>query len=112
MFSLDQFKNGTSASLDLLRAVAAQMVCVGHAINFGGLGSTSAPSIGVLLFFILSGFVIAHPLKTKTDSGPYSLGQYAVERTARIYCAYLPAMLLIGIAHLFLTFSPSDPTDF
>ena len=77
------------------------MVCVGHAINFGGLGSTSAPALGVLLFFILSGFVIAHTLKTKTDSGPYSLGQYAVERTARIYCAYLPAMLLIGLAHLF-----------
>jgi peptidoglycan/LPS O-acetylase OafA/YrhL len=103
MFSLDRSKNDTSVMLDLLRAVAAQMVCVGHAINLGGLGNTAAPSIGVLIFFILSGFVIAYTLKSKTDRGDYSLSRYAIERICRIYCAYLPAILLIGGAHLLAT---------
>jgi peptidoglycan/LPS O-acetylase OafA/YrhL len=103
MFSLDKSKNDTSATLDLLRAVAAQMVCVGHALNFGGLGSTTAPSIGVLIFFVLSGFVIAYTLQSKTDRGEYSLGRYAIERFSRIYCAYFPAMLLIGGAQIAAT---------
>ena len=34
MFILDRSKNDTSVTLDLLRAVAAQMVCVGHGIAF------------------------------------------------------------------------------
>jgi hypothetical protein len=38
MLKLDRKANDTSLALDLLRAVAAQMVCVGHAINFGGVG--------------------------------------------------------------------------
>lgn len=116
MFSLDKSKNDTSVTLDLLRAVAAQMVCVGHAINFAFGPTTSAPSIGVLLFFVLSGFVIAYTLKTKTDASEYSLGRYCVERFCRIYCAYLPAMLLIGGAQVTASafsvkFGPIDPTD-
>ena len=116
MFSLDKTRNDTSVTLDLLRAVAAQMVCVGHTINFGGLGRTEAPSIGVLIFFVLSGFVIAHTLKSKTDAGDYSFGRYCVERFCRIYCAYFPAMMLIGAAQIAATwyglqFKPIDPTD-
>jgi peptidoglycan/LPS O-acetylase OafA/YrhL len=100
MFSLNRSKNDTSVTLDLLRATAAQMVCVGHAINYSGLSRTLAPDVGVLIFFILSGFVIAHTLKSKTEAGPYSLGRYGVERFCRIYVAYLPAMVLIGAAHV------------
>ena len=33
MFSLDRSKNDTSITLDLLRAGAAQMVCIGHSIS-------------------------------------------------------------------------------
>lgn len=96
MFSFDRKANDTSLALDLLRLVAAQMVCVGHALNLSGLYYTQAPAIGVLLFFILSGFVIAHTLKSKTDAGGYSLGKYGIERLSRIYCAYLPALVLFA----------------
>ena len=43
MLNLDRPKNDSSVTLDLLRAVAAQMVCVGHAITFfiGGIGAAS-----------------------------------------------------------------------
>lgn len=109
MFSLDRNKNDTSLALDLLRAVAAQMVCVGHALNLSGIYYTYAPSIGVLLFFILSGFVIAYTLKSKTDAGDYGLGRYAIERFARIYCAYLPALLLFFIVEHALRWSGIEP---
>ena len=117
MFSLDRFKNDTSLSLDLLRAIAAQMVCVGHALNFSSLGHhTTVPATGVLLFFILSGFVIAHTLKAKTAETSYTLGRYAIERASRIYCAYLPAMLAIGVVQIAsdyfgIFYKSADPTD-
>lgn len=99
MFSLSRSKNDTSLSLDLLRAVAAQMVCVGHAWNNADLPPrhTNAPDIAVLLFFVLSGFVIAFTLQSKTEGGPYDLIRYGIERFSRIYCAFLPAMVLLAI---------------
>jgi peptidoglycan/LPS O-acetylase OafA/YrhL len=109
MFTLDRDKNDTSLALDLLRAVAAQMVCVGHALNLSGIYYTYAPAIGVLLFFILSGFVIAYTLKSKTDAGDYSLGRYAIERFSRIYCAYLPAMVLFAAVEYFLRWRGIGP---
>jgi peptidoglycan/LPS O-acetylase OafA/YrhL len=105
MFTLDRSKNDTSITLDLLRAIAAQMVCVGHAINFGRLGSTNAPSYGVLLFFVLSGFVIAHTLKSKSRTPDYSLSKYSVERFCRIYIAYAPCLLLIGMLQVWADWS-------
>ena len=101
MFSLDRSKNDTSTLLDLLRACAAQMVCVGHTWNYtfaatGGARQTLVPDIGVMLFFVLSGFVIAFTLHERTKSETYFLINYAVERFARIYSAYAPALLLIA----------------
>ncbi len=69
MFSLDKSKNDTSVMLDLLRAGAAQIVCVGHAINLANDKTiTNAPNVGVMLFFVLSGFVIAYTLSIKSDT--------------------------------------------
>jgi len=101
MFSFDRTKNDTSTLLDLLRALAAQMVCVGHTWNLtfaplGGAKPTLIPDIGVLLFFVLSGFVIAYTLHDRTRSAGYSLLNYGVERFARIYSAYAPALFLIA----------------
>ncbi len=57
MLTFNPSKNDTSIALDLLRAVAAQMVCVGHAMLFFGVGDWLKPpfvpwmqNIGVLLF--------------------------------------------------------------
>ncbi|MDH2398967.1 acyltransferase [Bradyrhizobium sp. SSUT18] len=115
MFSLDPAKNDTSVTLDFLRAVAAQMVCIGHAINFGGFGTTYIPTDGVLLFFVLSGFLIAYTLDTKSASPDYGIVEFSIERFARIYTAYLPAILLIGLVTIFLRWYgieiKADPTN-
>lgn len=111
MFSFDRKANDTSLALDLLRSIAAQMVCVGHALNLSGLYYTQAPAIGVLLFFILSGFVIAHTLKSKTDASDYGLGRYGAERFSRIYCAYLPALALFAAVEWLLRWNGFEPNS-
>jgi len=116
MFILDNSKNDTSVTLDLLRAIAAQMVCVGHAFNFSsGQTITQIPVIGVLFFFVLSGFVIAHTLVTKSANPSYGLIEFGIERFARIYSAFLPAILIIGLTDYAMrqlgSPLPGDPAD-
>jgi peptidoglycan/LPS O-acetylase OafA/YrhL len=116
MFILDRSKNDTSIALDLVRAFAAQIVCMGHALNFAkGATITFAPNVGVLIFFILSGFVIAHTLVTKAASPEYGLAAFGIERFSRIYTAYLPALLLIAACDYAMQYLghplPGDPTD-
>jgi peptidoglycan/LPS O-acetylase OafA/YrhL len=115
MFSLDPAKNDTSVTLNLLRAVAAQVVCVGHAWGVGGLGKTYVPTDGVLLFFVLSGFLIAYTLDSKSRSSSYRFIDFGIERFSRIYTAYLPAILAIGLATLVLQWYEieivADPVD-
>lgn len=116
MFTLDPSKNNTSITLDFLRAAAAQMVCVGHALNFGsGATVTLLPNVGVLIFFILSGFVIAHTLSTKSQSKTYGIADFGIERFARIYTAFLPAIVLIAAADYLMQYLgqplPGDPTN-
>jgi peptidoglycan/LPS O-acetylase OafA/YrhL len=108
VFELNPQKNDTSATLDLFRILASQIVCVGHAWNLlyeegnayhlaANANTTYLPYMGVMMFFVLSGFVIAYTLDTKSERAPdYGLGQYAVERFARIYSAYVPALALIA----------------
>ena len=87
MFSLDRSKNDNSAMLDLLRAVAAQMVCVGHATAFfvPQWRPTRLPytqNVGVLLFFLISGFLITYSLVTRSKDPGYDFRRFFIERFA------------------------------
>lgn len=100
---LDPELNDTSVSLDILRIVAAQLVVIGHAISFFGVASRFSPpnfpyiqNIGVIVFFVLSGFVIGHALVRGLSDPSYGLINFVIDRTARIYSAYLPALLVIA----------------
>jgi peptidoglycan/LPS O-acetylase OafA/YrhL len=100
MINLDPKENDTSLTLDLLRAVAAQMVCVGHAIIFFVSGSRPQwlpvmQNIGVLIFFLISGFVIAATLSRRSGDPDYGFLRFFVDRFARIYSGLLPALVLI-----------------
>jgi len=104
-FSLSPDQNDTSSVLDLLRWGASQAVCVGHAIAFFGVGDQWRPpffpyiqNVGVLVFFVLSGFLIAHALVKQASSPNGGLSVFVVERFARIYTALIPALLLIALS--------------
>ncbi len=70
--------------LDGLRAVAVFMVVFGHA----GVRS-AAPDVGVLAFFVLSGFLITWLLlKERASTGTNSLSHFYARRAFRILPAY------------------------
>ena len=90
MFVLHKSKNDTSVTLDLLRAVAAQMVCVGHGISFfmPAWRPSELPlmqNVGVLIFFVLSGTLITFTLIERSKDPSYGFGTFFLERFARIY---------------------------
>jgi len=87
----------STAFLDLLRALAANLVLFGHAQEvFGGHGRFPAGLIGVGIFFILSGFLILlSSLARLRRPGPY-FAPYMVDRFARIFTAYVPVLILVA----------------
>src|ERR1700731_1093191 len=87
-----------SLYLDLVRFVAAFLVMLSHAnsrdltariIPFSDLGHSA-----VVIFFVLSGFVIAYITEIKERRA----SEYAASRMARIYSVALPALLVTIIA--------------
>jgi peptidoglycan/LPS O-acetylase OafA/YrhL len=104
MLTFNPTKNDTSIALDLLRAVAAQMVCVGHALVFFSVGERLKPpfvpwmqNIGVLLFFVMSGFLITATLLRNSENPEYGFDRYFIDRFARIYSGLLPALLFVAV---------------
>jgi peptidoglycan/LPS O-acetylase OafA/YrhL len=91
------------AFLDLLRAFAANIVLLGHAglifnlrlrLNFG--------TIGVSIFFVLSGFLITQSSLARLQrTGPY-FAPYLTDRFARIFTAYVPALIIVAIINAVL----------
>ncbi len=86
--------------LDTLRAVAAQIVLVGHVYSMVlrpdrtlGIGD-----LGVVIFFVLSGFLIAYTTLSRCGQSSYDLRRYLTDRFSRIFVPYVPALVLILLA--------------
>lgn len=85
----------TSVYLNGIRFFAALVVFIGHISGrrfTGGLFWQVGPFMdaAVMVFFVLSGFVIAYV----TDTHERDLRSYAINRIARIYSVALPALIL------------------
>jgi peptidoglycan/LPS O-acetylase OafA/YrhL len=81
-----------SAFLDLVRLSAALVVFLSHLSRFGGETLAFFGPLGhsaVVVFFVLSGYVIAWA--ARRDGNPVD---YATNRAARIYSVALPALAL------------------
>ncbi len=104
-FSLNPKHNDTSFMLDLIRWTSAQMVCVGHAFSLFDIAkSYRAPyfpeiqNIGVLIFFVVSGFLIAYTLANGAQKGTSeTFTTYLIKRFTRVYSAFLPCLLIIAL---------------
>jgi peptidoglycan/LPS O-acetylase OafA/YrhL len=89
-----------SRYLDLLRGLAALMVVLSHLKLFGiasGGFTWWLPDDGhdaVVLFFIISGFVIAASTTQKANQG---LKNYLLDRAARIYSVAAPILLIAAL---------------
>ncbi|MHC3822514.1 acyltransferase family protein [Pseudomonas sp. G3-19] len=96
-------------NLQSLRLIAALLVFVQHSVYFSGLATNTQITrflsfnfgdIGVFVFFVISGFVIA----MQTDRKPL---QFMLHRIFRIYPGYIAAVLFsAGVLFLFSDYRP------
>jgi peptidoglycan/LPS O-acetylase OafA/YrhL len=98
---LNPDRNDTSTTLDLLRALAAFAVLIGHSISFFQVAPALQPpnlpymqNMAVIGFFVLSGFLIAFVLDRSREQTVWT---FIIDRFARIFSSFLPAMILISI---------------
>lgn len=99
---------GSSTVLDLVRAICAQMVVVGHGMSYFGIFTMAQPpnfpwiqNFAVLMFFLLSGFLIPYSLvRNRIVNDKYSFKHFFADRFSRIYAALIPSMIFILIIDL------------
>ena len=99
-----------SANLDLIRALAAWAVMWGHLradffVDYSQLQHHS-PLLGsiyfltgfgteaVLVFFVLSGFLISSAIFSRRASGIWSWRDYTIDRSSRLYVVLIPGLLI------------------
>jgi peptidoglycan/LPS O-acetylase OafA/YrhL len=86
-------------NLDVLRGLAASAVCFFHFGDHGFLGGgsiahlTTFGSLGVAVFFVISGFVIPLALE-KSGYSWRNAGSFLLRRFVRLYPAFLAIVLL------------------
>ncbi len=110
-----------SVALDFARFLAALLVVVGHSVQLQLYTgpypfSPRLQHYCVIVFFVLSGLVIA----TSVTARPSSLARYAIARVSRIVPVALPALLFAAVAAYLLAGnvpvkidnSPDDPLLF
>lgn len=109
-------KPGFSAYLDLLRFVAALAVLLGH-MDQDGLDMSWLPLSrfsheAVVVFFVLSGFIIYH----STTARASTLRYYLVARLSRIYSVTLPAVIFSSVLAIWVSqrdgFDPTRLSNF
>ena len=107
--SIHVLSPGKSDFLNLVRWTAALVVVLGHAdmylgqfggnperwTSFGYLGVHSHAA--VMIFFVLSGYVVAYATEKKAENGSFSFRTYFLDRWSRIY-----SVLLLAIAFTLL----------
>ena len=89
--------------LDLLRSLAIGGVFLGHTVTL------LAPlTIGVDLFFVLSGFLIGRIYFRESNSGSFSLNQFWAARWWRTLPPYLAALSVVALAQTLIQSNPLD----
>lgn len=83
----------TFHGLDALRGVAAVVVVTRHAPAFFGVGLFPNSALGVDLFFVMSGFVIAHAYDERIARGMTALEFFRI-RAIRLYPLYILGTLI------------------
>lgn len=99
-----------SVYLDLMRFFAAIWVLLSHVAQFGAVNADAFPWLpesgrdAVVIFFVLSGFVIAYTCNER-DKGPLN---YISARAGRIYSVVIPVLLLTVVLDLVFMWLGSD----
>jgi peptidoglycan/LPS O-acetylase OafA/YrhL len=102
-------ENHRIPSLDGIRAVSILMVLYGHLTGTRGFPNRmdsdwgnvlgDVAHLGVLVFFVISGFLITSLLMSEREkTGTISLGKFYLRRVLRIFPAFYALILALGVA--------------
>jgi peptidoglycan/LPS O-acetylase OafA/YrhL len=101
MASSVKFAPSQTAFLDAVRLFSAQIVLIGHSTGYfmaGGFDrGGQLECFGVLLFFLLSGFLITSSVLQKLHHPGYDFRHYLIDRFCRIFTVYVPALVFIAL---------------
>lgn len=89
---------GGAVYLDGVRAIAANLVVVSHVnlLFLNNAYSFKGGSIAVVIFFLLSGFLITWTARAKTPDTA-GLARFTADRIARIATPYVPVLLMVAM---------------
>ena len=86
-----------SIMLDLARALSAQLVLIGYAIETAGFEQKYLiQNLGAIGFFVLSGYLVTFSVLNKPST--YSFLEYLIDRGSRIFVPLLPAIAFIVLS--------------
>jgi len=99
-----------SLYLNVIRAICAQLVIIGHAGVFSKVSVLPSfkrlppiESIAVVIFFILSGFLISLSVSNNLKKDPaYSFAKFLASRFVRIFIVYIPALVFIAAVDTYI----------
>ena len=92
-----------SVFLDVLRCFAAQMVLVEHVLTSYGFREVFVGSFGVVVFFILSGFLISMSAARDAERNVFTFKGYLIGRFSRIFTLYVPVLFLVLLCDHFVS---------
>lgn len=105
---------GMSIYLELIRVIATLLVLLSHASELAPealqvvLSELRLGRDGVILFFVLSGYVITWCAIEKEKEWK----KFVISRAARIYSVAIPGLLLGVMVSLFISFQQATPVDY
>lgn len=95
---------GQKTILDIFRITAALFVLFGHGFSFFQCTLFKDQSyfpcfqnIGVVLFFLISGFLTTYSLEKNNNNHNYTFSEFFSHKTSRIYREYFPGLVIISI---------------
>lgn len=111
-YHINSISPTSSFIIYLIKAICGQLVLLGHSISFLNIFLFLQPpylpyiqNLAVLVFFFLSGFLIASSVVRKKLKKNYSFKIYFTERLTRIYSGFLPAILFVlvlDVIHIYI----------
>jgi len=102
-----QWRLGHQPALDGLRGVAIALVVADHA----GYLDEPVGGIGVVVFFVLSGFLITRVIVEARDAGTWSMPVFVVNRFVRLFPALLLMVTIVSVVLARRGFTPGQIAD-
>lgn len=106
MSSKYQLSESQKLFLDALRGAASLLVVFGHASSIfipeSPIVKVHVGDFAVLIFFILSGFLISFSLFSKLSDPMYSFRFFFADRFSRIFVPFVPVIIAVAVCDYFI----------